>query len=96
MMLRNANMGDPVNARYGPFSTINLIRKIGELAFSACIFIQNNINSTYHLKNIAMQEFEQKWWKSTPWNPRHKSTNQSERAVQPHMDQRAHQSRKPT
>jgi hypothetical protein len=66
-----------IEARYGPILTVNLIRKLGELTFLAGIFIHNNINSTYPLKNIAMQKFELKWRKNTHLNPRNKTpTNQ--------------------
>jgi hypothetical protein len=70
-----------VDARYGPFSTINLIRKLGELTFLAHIFFQNNINSTCPMENSAMQEFEQKWRENTPLNPSQKP--QLECVVQP-------------
>jgi hypothetical protein len=50
---------------------------LGEVTFLADIFIQNNVNSTYPLENIAMQEFELKWRENTPSKRRHKTpTNQ--------------------
>jgi hypothetical protein len=73
-------VGDLVDARYGPILTINLIWKSWELTFLACIFIQNNINSTCPLENIARQEFEQKWRENTPLNPRHKTPTNLEQA----------------
>jgi hypothetical protein len=53
-------VGDLVDAHYGPFLTINLIRKLGELTLPAGIFIQIMSNSTCPLENIAMQKFRQK------------------------------------
>jgi hypothetical protein len=56
-----SSIGGGVDARYEPIFIVNLTRKLGELTFLAGIFIQNNVNSTCPLENIAMQEFELKW-----------------------------------
>jgi hypothetical protein len=64
---------DPIDGRYGPILTVNLIKKLGELIFVACIFIQNNANSTCPLENSVMQKFEQKWRETISLNPRHKT-----------------------
>jgi hypothetical protein len=73
-------VGDLVDARYAPISTINLTRKLEELTFLAGIFIQNNVNSICPLENIAMQKFELKWRENTPLNPRHKTLTNHEKA----------------
>jgi hypothetical protein len=67
-----------VHAHYGTISTINLIRKLGELTFLTRIFIRNNVISTYPLEILAMYGIEQKWRENTPLNPRQKlSINQN-------------------
>jgi hypothetical protein len=48
------------DARYGSISTVNLIKKLGELTCHAHIFIQNNAKPICPLENIAMLEIEQK------------------------------------
>jgi hypothetical protein len=60
---------------------------LGELTFLAGIFIQNNVNSTYPLKNIAMQEFGPKLRENTSSSPRHKTPTNHEKAqglIDPH------------
>jgi hypothetical protein len=64
------NLGDLIDAHYGPILTVNLIRKLGELTFLTCIFIQNNVISTCPLEKSVMQEIEQKWRENTLLNPR--------------------------
>jgi hypothetical protein len=43
-----------VDACYQPILSLNLIRKLGELTFLTCIFIQNNVISICPLESSAM------------------------------------------
>jgi hypothetical protein len=42
-----------VDAHYGPISTVNLTKKLGELTFLAGIFIQSNVDSTRPLEKYS-------------------------------------------